>query len=104
MDRFHRRAAQVITWIDKCRNARSADTAVHKIVARASEFADLELSVHLHMLRHGKGFQLASEGTGYACNSDLPRAQEHSAYRALHQARCDAVQRLRERFEVLKSK
>lgn len=36
--------------------------AVHKLVARAGREADLELSVHPHMLRHGKGFQLASEG------------------------------------------
>ncbi len=36
--------------------------AVHKIVVRAGELAGLELSVHPHMLRHGKGFQLASKG------------------------------------------
>jgi len=36
--------------------------AVHKIVARAGIEAGLELSVHPHMLRHGKGYQLASEG------------------------------------------
>lgn len=35
---------------------------VHKIVVRAGELADLEISVHAHMLRHGKGFQLASRG------------------------------------------
>lgn len=34
----------------------------HKMVARAGIEADLELSVHPHMLRHGKGHQLASEG------------------------------------------
>jgi type 1 fimbriae regulatory protein FimB/type 1 fimbriae regulatory protein FimE len=37
-------------------------SAVHKMVARAGIEARLELSVHPHMLRHGKGFQLASEG------------------------------------------
>lgn len=37
-------------------------SSVHKIVARAGIEAGLELSVHPHMLRHGKGFQLASEG------------------------------------------
>lgn len=36
--------------------------AVHKMVARAGVEAELELSVHPHMLRHGKGYQLASEG------------------------------------------
>lgn len=36
--------------------------AVHKMVARAGTEAGLELTVHPHMLRHGKGYQLASEG------------------------------------------
>jgi len=36
--------------------------AVHKIVARAGKLAGLELSIHPHMLRHGKGFQLANKG------------------------------------------
>ncbi|MEZ4536972.1 MAG: tyrosine-type recombinase/integrase [Cyanobacteriota/Melainabacteria group bacterium] len=36
--------------------------AVHKIVARAGKLAGLELSVHPHMLRHGKGYQLANNG------------------------------------------
>jgi integrase len=36
--------------------------AIHKMVARAGVEAGLELSVHPHMLRHGKGYQLASEG------------------------------------------
>lgn len=36
--------------------------AIHKIVARAGIEAGLDLSVHPHMLRHGKGYQLASEG------------------------------------------
>jgi type 1 fimbriae regulatory protein FimE len=35
---------------------------IHKMVARAGIEAGLELSVHPHMLRHGKGYQLASEG------------------------------------------
>lgn len=37
--------------------------AVHKIVVRAGELAELELSTHTHMLRHGKGYQLADRGT-----------------------------------------
>ena len=37
-------------------------SAVYKIVARAGVEAELTLSVHPHMLRHGKGYQLASEG------------------------------------------
>ena len=36
--------------------------AVHKIVARAALLAGIELSVHPHMLRHAKGFQLANNG------------------------------------------
>jgi type 1 fimbriae regulatory protein FimE len=36
--------------------------AVHKIVARAGLLAGIELSVHPHMLRHAKGFQLANNG------------------------------------------
>lgn len=36
--------------------------AIHKMVARAGVESELELSVHPHMLRHGKGYQLASEG------------------------------------------
>lgn len=38
------------------------DSAIRKMVARAGIEAKLELSVHPHMLRHGKGYQLASEG------------------------------------------
>jgi type 1 fimbriae regulatory protein FimE len=36
--------------------------AVYKIVARAGIEANLKLSVHPHMLRHGKGYELASNG------------------------------------------
>lgn len=36
--------------------------AVHKIVVRAGQLAGVELSVHPHMLRHGKGYQLAGKG------------------------------------------
>jgi len=36
--------------------------AVHKMMARAGIEAELELSVHPHMLRHGKGYKLADEG------------------------------------------
>jgi type 1 fimbriae regulatory protein FimE len=39
-----------------------SSNAVHKIVSRAGKEAELELSVHPHMLRHGKGYQLASAG------------------------------------------
>lgn len=35
---------------------------VHYIIARAGEYAGLEVSVHPHMLRHSKGFQLANRG------------------------------------------
>jgi site-specific recombinase XerD len=36
--------------------------AVHKIVARAGEVAELTFPVHPHMLRHAKGYQLAQRG------------------------------------------
>jgi len=36
--------------------------AVYKIIARAGKLANIELSVHPHMLRHGKGYQLAPKG------------------------------------------
>lgn len=35
---------------------------IHKMNARAGVEAGLELSVHPHMLRHGKGYQLANKG------------------------------------------
>lgn len=35
---------------------------VHYIIAKAGEYAGLELTVHPHMLRHSKGFQLANRG------------------------------------------
>lgn len=35
---------------------------VHYIIAKAGEYAGLELTVHPHMLRHSKGFQLADRG------------------------------------------
>jgi type 1 fimbriae regulatory protein FimB/type 1 fimbriae regulatory protein FimE len=35
---------------------------VHAIVARAGEDAGIKFPVHPHMLRHAKGFQLASKG------------------------------------------
>jgi len=35
---------------------------VHYIIAKAGESAGLELSVHPHMLRHSKGYQLGSKG------------------------------------------
>lgn len=35
---------------------------VHDIIARAGDFAGLGFPVHPHMLRHAKGYQLASKG------------------------------------------
>ena len=35
---------------------------VHNIVARAGQQAGFEFSIHPHMLRHAKGYQLASKG------------------------------------------
>jgi site-specific recombinase XerD len=39
-----------------------APRTVHAIVARAGEDAGIKFSVHPHMLRHAKGYQLASKG------------------------------------------
>jgi type 1 fimbriae regulatory protein FimB/type 1 fimbriae regulatory protein FimE len=39
-----------------------SSNTVHKMVARAGVEAGLKLSVHPHMLRHGKGYQLANNG------------------------------------------
>lgn len=36
--------------------------AVHHVIARAGEIAGIEFPVHPHMLRHAKGFRLASKG------------------------------------------
>ncbi|MFA6213318.1 MAG: tyrosine-type recombinase/integrase [Candidatus Obscuribacterales bacterium] len=36
--------------------------SVHNIVAKAGEFAGISFPVHPHMLRHAKGYQLASRG------------------------------------------
>jgi type 1 fimbriae regulatory protein FimE len=36
--------------------------AVHKIIARAGAEARFEFPIHPHMLRHAKGYQLASKG------------------------------------------
>lgn len=45
-------------------NAPLTERAVHKIVRTAGDAAGLEdLKVHPHMLRHAKGYQLASSGT-----------------------------------------
>ncbi len=35
---------------------------MHKIIARAGVEAGIEFPVHPHMLRHAKGYQLASHG------------------------------------------
>lgn len=35
---------------------------IHYIIAKAGECAGLEVTVHPHMLRHSKGFQLANRG------------------------------------------
>ncbi len=54
-------ASSEFVFVSERQGSLSAN-AIHKLVARAGREADLELSVHPHMLRHGKGFQLASEG------------------------------------------
>lgn len=37
-------------------------SAVYKMISRAGELAGIKFRVHPHMLRHGKGYQLASRG------------------------------------------
>ena len=44
------------------------------------------------MLRHACGYKLANDGHDTRALQSLPRAQEHSAYRALHRAGADKVQ------------
>src|SRR5207245_1405486 len=50
---------------------------VHHIIKRSGEIAGFEFSVHPHMLRHAKGFQLAAKGTdtraiqGYLGHRDI---------------------------------
>ena len=51
--------------------------SVHHVVQKAGEAAGLPFSVHPHMLRHSKGFQLAQKGTdtraiqGYLGHRDI---------------------------------
>lgn len=44
------------------RGGKISSRQVHTIIARAGEEAGLEVTVHPHMLRHTKGFQLAAKG------------------------------------------
>ncbi|MBP9093238.1 tyrosine-type recombinase/integrase [bacterium] len=37
-------------------------SSVHKLVARTGKLAGMEFPIHPHMLRHAKGYQLASKG------------------------------------------
>jgi len=37
-------------------------SAIYKLVAKTGQLAELEFPIHPHMLRHAKGFQLASKG------------------------------------------
>ena len=54
-----------------------SNRSVHHIVQKAGEAAGLPFSVHPHMLRHSKGFQLAGKGTdtraiqGYLGHRDI---------------------------------
>jgi len=54
-----------------------SNRSVHHIVQKAGEAAGLPFSVHPHMLRHAKGFQLAQKGTdtraiqGYLGHRDI---------------------------------
>ncbi|MES6429117.1 tyrosine-type recombinase/integrase, partial [Cutibacterium acnes] len=51
--------------------------SVHDISARPGEFAGIGFPVHPHMLRHAKGYQLASKGVdtraiqGYMGHKDI---------------------------------
>lgn len=44
------------------RQAPLTASAVYKLVSRLGREAELEFPIHPHMLRHAKGFQLASKG------------------------------------------
>jgi type 1 fimbriae regulatory protein FimB/type 1 fimbriae regulatory protein FimE len=54
-----------------------SNRSVHHIVQKAGEVAKLPFSIHPHMLRHAKGFQLAQSGTdtraiqGYLGHRDI---------------------------------
>jgi type 1 fimbriae regulatory protein FimE len=54
-----------------------ANRSVHHVVQKAGEAARLPFSIHPHMLRHAKGFQLAQSGTdtraiqGYLGHRDI---------------------------------
>jgi type 1 fimbriae regulatory protein FimB/type 1 fimbriae regulatory protein FimE len=64
------------------RNGPLTTNAVHKLVSRTGAVAGFEFPVHPHMLRHAKGYQLASKGI----DPSLFRAQEYSAHGHVHEA------------------
>ncbi|NNM58909.1 MAG: tyrosine-type recombinase/integrase [Legionellales bacterium] len=45
------------------RKAPLTTRSIHHIISRAGQHAELNLSVHPHMLRHSTGFHLANKGT-----------------------------------------
>lgn len=59
--------------------------SVHAIVQRAGKVAQLPFDIHPHMLRHAKGFQLASKGTdtraiqGYLGHRDIKSTVAYTA-------------------------
>lgn len=53
---------------------------VHYIIARAGEHAALDWSIHPHMLRHSKGFQLANRG------EDIRTIQAYFGHKSIQHA------------------
>jgi len=71
LDRFEinglkglRKADEYSRWVFTTeRNQQFSPRGIHKIVAEAGQAAHFEFSIHPHMLRHSKGYQLANKGT-----------------------------------------
>ena len=53
--------------------------------------AGLGVASHPHMLRHACGYALADQGRGYAADSGLLGASEHSAHGALYREQSGTV-------------
>ncbi len=76
------------------RKAPLTPDAVRKIVARAGRHADIEFSIHPHMLRHATGYKLANDGQDTRGHTAISRASQYPAHDALHRSGSGAVQEL----------
>ncbi len=61
------------------------------MVERAGREAKLAFKAHPLMLPHACGYALANKRHDTRSPTDLPRPQEHPAYRALHRAFADGL-------------